>query len=292
MLTCKACKKIYNTTTRQPQFMTCGHPICQQCFTQYEQQALKIQDEKYQCPIKVSCQQTQISKNVATYILDLLEEAEIFNIFCDKHPKNTAQYFCKQDNLLICETCMLTDHSNHLKPQAHVHFNSESKEIFTNTIIPFLRNKKQRYQSLINETIDVLLYDKQVIQELDLTKKQKLPTHQGKTPQDVEEQKQQQVIDEKFQVSGNLPKDQGFEIKIDDQIYIQPIQKFRELVDKELNESFVLHTAFGNQFDIKYQLLYRGTEDGFTDTMYKRKCSYLPNNIIFQQSSFCIWLLL
>eukprot|EP00347_Sterkiella_histriomuscorum_P006976 403350723 len=58
MLTCKACKKIYNTTTRQPQVMVCGHSICLQCFQEYEQQEIQIQDEKYQCPIKDSCQQT------------------------------------------------------------------------------------------------------------------------------------------------------------------------------------------------------------------------------------------
>eukprot|EP00347_Sterkiella_histriomuscorum_P016972 403351149 len=308
MLTCKACQKIYNTTTRQPQVMVCGHSICLQCFQEYEQQEIQIQDEKYQCPIKDSCQQTQISKIVATYILDLLQDAEIFNIFCDKHPKNTAQYFCKQDNLLICETCILTQHSNHLKPQEHVHFNSESKEIFTRKIIPFLRDKKKRldavlesfelsqgneqafsatkYQNLFNETIDVL-YDKQVIQELDLTIKQILVTQEGKTPQaDVEEMKEHEEIDQKFQVLGNLPQDQGFEIKINDQVYHSPIQKFRDLVDKELNESFLLHTAFGNQFDIEYQLLYRGTEDGFTDTMYKRKCCFAPNIIIFVLSEF------
>eukprot|EP00347_Sterkiella_histriomuscorum_P002722 403367056 len=212
MLTCKACKKIYNTTTRQPQFMICGHSICLQCFQKYEQQEIKIQDEKYQCPIKDTCQQTQIQKIVATYILDLLEDAEIFNIFCDKHPKNTAQYFCKQDNILICETCMLTDHSNHLKPQAHVHFNSESKEVFTRKIIPFLRDKKKRldsvlesfelsqdneiafsaskFQNLFNETIDVL-YDKQVIQELDLTKKIEIEqVTEEKTPQNLPINKQ------------------------------------------------------------------------------------------------------
>eukprot|EP00347_Sterkiella_histriomuscorum_P007479 403348761 len=306
MLTCKACKKIYNTTTRQPQFMTCGHPICQQCFTQYEQQALKIQDEKYQCPIKVSCQQTQISKNVATYILDLLEEAEIFNIFCDKHPKNTAQYFCKQDNLLICETCMLTDHSNHLKPQAHVHFNSESKEVFTKRILPILKNKKERldsllesfelsqeneiafsaskYKTLIDEVKDVL-YDKQVVQEFDLSKQQILVT-KGETPQNDEEKKDHEEIDKNFKISGNFPKDNGFKLKIDDQIFLPPIQKFRDLVDQELKESYLLHTAFGNELQIEYNLLFRGSEDGFTNLDFRKKCCFAPNIIIFVLSEF------
>eukprot|EP00347_Sterkiella_histriomuscorum_P008798 403343710 len=221
-MTCKVCKKIYNSTSRQPQFMACGHPICLKCFDQHEKQQIKKQDEKYQCPIKESCHQTQISKNVAVYLLEMLEESEIFNIFCDKHPKNTAQYFCKQENLLICETCMLTDHSNHLKPQAHVHFNCESKNIFTSNILPQIREKKKKldtilarleqsqeneiiisatqYKNLISETTEVLignLNDQLLAKNLDLSNQQILPS-QAQQPQNKEEKYEEREIKRRY----------------------------------------------------------------------------------------------
>eukprot|EP00347_Sterkiella_histriomuscorum_P009792 403339876 len=309
ILTCKSCMKIYNTTTRQPQNMGCGHVICLQCYQLHEQQTIKNLDGKYQCPIKSTCQQTQITKYVATYFLDLLEEAEIFNIFCDKHPKNTAQYFCKQENLLICETCMLTVHSNHLKPEAHLHFNSESKDIFTRNILPYLRDKKEKldsvldsleksqgneitfsatsYKALINDTKDVLIgniNDKELVEKLDLSKQQFLAT-QGKQPQNEEEKKGYEQDGDTFKVSGQLPRDQGFIIQAN-QIISKSQQNFRNLVDKELQESFVLRTAFGNQFKIEYNLLYKATNDGFADTNYKNKCYQKNNLIIFVLSEF------
>eukprot|EP00347_Sterkiella_histriomuscorum_P006977 403350719 len=309
-LTCKVCKKIYNTTSRQPQFMSCGHGICLKCNEDHEKEAIKNLDGKYQCPIKNSCLQTQISKTVANYILDMLEEAEIFNIFCDKHPKNTAQYYCKSENLLICETCMLTDHSNHLKPQAHVHFNSESKDIFTRNILPYLKDKKQKldsilesieqsqeneitfsatkYKNLISDTKEVLIgniNDKKLVLKLDLSKQQELAS-QGKQPQNEEEKKDYENVQQKFKISGNLPKDQGFVMKIKEVVNMESLQVFRDLVDAELQESFLLHTAFGNQFDIEYNLLYKATEDGFSDLIYKKKCYCKDNLLIFVLSEF------
>eukprot|EP00347_Sterkiella_histriomuscorum_P010481 403376119 len=310
ILTCKSCLKIYNSTTRQPHSMSCGHVVCLQCYQQHEQQSIKNLDGKFQCPIRSSCLQSQMTKLVATYILDLLEEADIFNIFCDKHPKNTAQYFCKQENLLICETCMITDHSDHLKPQAHLHFNSESKDIYTRNILPYVRDKKEKldsvlesleksqgneitfsatsYKNLINHTKDVLvgnLNDKELVEKLDLSKQQVLAS-QGKQPQNEEEKKGYEQSDQKFKISGKLPKDQGFVIKSNPPINSQLYQGFRNLVDQELQESFVLHTAFGDQFDIEYNLLYKATHDGFADTDYKKMCYQKNNLIIFVLSEF------
>eukprot|EP00347_Sterkiella_histriomuscorum_P013199 403365631 len=198
------------------------------------------------------------------------------------------------------------NHSNHLKPQAHVHFNSESKEVFTKRILPILKNKKERldsllesfelsqeneiafsaskYKTLIDEVKDVL-YDKQVVQEFDLSKQQILVT-KGETPQNDEEKKDHEEIDKNFKISGNFPKDNGFKLKIDDQIFLPPIQKFRDLVDQELKESYLLHTAFGNELQIEYNLLFRGSEDGFTNLDFRKKCCFAPNIIIFVLSEF------
>eukprot|EP00347_Sterkiella_histriomuscorum_P001180 403373022 len=214
-LTCKGCKKIYNLSTRQPQFMQCGHVICLKCFEDHEKSSVKNKDGKYQCPIKDSCLQPQISKFVASHFVEMLEDAEIFNIFCDKHPKNTAQYFCKQTNLLICETCMLTDHSNHLQPESHIHFSSEAKDIFTKNILPYLQDKKEKldsilesfvlssenemtfsatnFKSLIKDTEDILIgnaNDKNLVQKLDLSKQQTLSQNRVQPQNDINYQQQ------------------------------------------------------------------------------------------------------
>eukprot|EP00347_Sterkiella_histriomuscorum_P023108 403335916 len=201
---------------------------------------------------------------------------------------------------------MLTDHSNHLKPQAHVHFNSESKDIFTKNILPQLIDKKNKleyilqildqsqkneitfsatkYQNLINDTIDVV-FDKQLVQELDLSKQQTLVS-KNQNPQYEEKKKGYQDIEKRFKLSGILPKDQGFMLKTDNQANQQLLNSFREQVDTELSESFVLHTVFGDQLDIDYKLLYKGTNDGFSEAIYKQKCYHFPNLIIFILSEF------
>eukprot|EP00347_Sterkiella_histriomuscorum_P009622 403340505 len=152
-------------------------------------------------------------------------------------------------------------------------------------MLKFLTSSVTNIQRALPKEAKDVLYDQQIVQEFDLSKQQILVT-KGKTSQNDEEKKEHQEIDKKFKISGNIPKDNGFQIKIDDQIQLKPIQKFRDLVDQELSESYLLHTAFGDQLDIEYQLLFRGTEDGFTDTIFKQKCSYLPNLIIFILSEF------
>eukprot|EP00347_Sterkiella_histriomuscorum_P013144 403365845 len=145
-------------------------------------------------------------------------------------------------------------------------------------------------QSDITTSIDTnilgMLEETEILEkkQLDLSKQQVLMT-QGKQPQNQEEKKGYEVNYNTFKVSDGLPNDQGFVINAD-QINQKSYYSFRKLVDKELQESFLLHKAFGYNFNFEYSLLYKATRDGFAHTDYINNCYEKSSIIIFVLSEY------
>ncbi|CDW75028.1 tldc domain-containing protein [Stylonychia lemnae] len=103
ILNCPCCKKVYNLKERLPIILPCEDEICKQC---YQNQKDQVQNQQIQCPIDSNhlCDVDQKVKEFKPMIRRLQN-----HIDCDEHQGSNVQFYCKNQNNLICSNCFVTD---------------------------------------------------------------------------------------------------------------------------------------------------------------------------------------
>lgn len=112
VLACKICLYPYQSETRIPKIIQCGHTICHVCYDKIISSQNKI------CPF---CKK-ELSKAFIPLInyevLSLIQFKKLSNS-CPIHEKESLLFFCQDCRNLICQLCVLNKHLGHklVKPE-------------------------------------------------------------------------------------------------------------------------------------------------------------------------------
>lgn len=111
-LRCKICKELYDSTTRRPMILPCGHTICEYC--------LKIifKSSQIKCPFdkKLHSFKDRHEIGINYQLYELFSEKEQ-QISCSEHSNQILKFYCSLENIPICQLCLL---KGHLSPNHQV----------------------------------------------------------------------------------------------------------------------------------------------------------------------------
>ena len=107
-LTCKICMVKYDENKNIPCVLHCGHSICKICIRE-----LSTRDDFSKCPFCKKSLPKNIEPVLNYEILSLLHHEHILENSCAFHKKEVLNFFCDDDQCLICQTCLLESHMGH-----------------------------------------------------------------------------------------------------------------------------------------------------------------------------------
>ncbi|CAG9335326.1 unnamed protein product [Blepharisma stoltei] len=158
---CQICAYPYDTYSRLPKLLDCGHTICLMCAESL------IKGRSIQCPFdKTSTNLGYLSKLRVNYaLLDIVEEGSLISM-CEIHNQEVIAY-CQNDSALLCVDCVfkhlshdfysLNDNRSRLKAE------KSKKKLFEfhDKII----NIRDKYQNSLNNLGPYLLHIEKVVDE-------------------------------------------------------------------------------------------------------------------------------
>ena len=115
LLICNICMNRYDTSSRLPLTLMCGHSFCKVCATSI------FKSNRFKCPFdNQSFSQYHSVDNLGKNftVLELLEQEKrkqsISDVkLCQIHQNKKVKFFCKNDSVFACSECLLSDHLGH-----------------------------------------------------------------------------------------------------------------------------------------------------------------------------------
>ena len=149
---CKICETDFDTGSRTPRNLNCGHTFCEMCLKLY------MKGEEIECP---RCTKKSHYKLPICYaIFDMIHSEENYKKieYCLSHPLEKLQFKCQVDDETICSICLLKRHNGHVVVSLKGH--TIGKAVLTSVseikkdmdrIRNNLESKKEIFQKFKNE---------------------------------------------------------------------------------------------------------------------------------------------
>eukprot|EP00347_Sterkiella_histriomuscorum_P015508 403356764 len=239
--------KNFNEIDRIRIIIPCGDEICLRCLGR-----LLKEEEVKQIICPVDQQIVLISKKFRLKALQLLESKnqEILNILCEKHPDQIAEYYCEKERELGCHQCIYHNHKEHIAKISHVLPCNISE--FNLRVIEKLKFQKQRCQDLIDQVLILKQKKNSVLSEP--FNKLFNEVQNALLPHTIKEEKGD------LEIVYKTPNLFDFE------------DETREMFALQVDDEDRIKDWIGNNGSLKFELLYRGTRDGFDAVKFHQLC--------------------
>ena len=150
---CKICHELYDTTTRKPLILPCGHTICEYC--------LKIifASNQIKCPfdkkVHTFKERQDIGINQQLYDFIAAEKSLNEDAKCQLHSKQILKFYCNVEQCPLCQICLV---SNHLGPKHQI-------LALKDTI--FCDKVKERNKEILNASKNSIVNSKKILMEIE-----------------------------------------------------------------------------------------------------------------------------
>ena len=228
---CKICHDSFDSTTRRPLILPCGHTFCEYC--------LKIiyKSNQVKCPfdkkVHTFKERHDIGINYQIYDLFSSELTGKNDPKCPKHPNQIMKFYCDSEKVSLCQICYLSDHMNH---QVFPLKDVISIEKMTNQTKSFIKNSinaLEKSNEMMNEIkVNVLDYSKSLDEMKENLMKeivistQEIPNENLLEKIKLENQiKQMRIIEEENVL--NLKELDSFK-----EIELKPCEKLNKIIEK------------------------------------------------------------
>ncbi|CDW73405.1 tldc domain-containing protein [Stylonychia lemnae] len=125
LLICLGCNKQYNLEDRLPLRLPCEDEICSQC---YKNQVDQVQNQQIQCPSD-STHLFGIDEPAkeSKLMIRMLQKLVYDQINCKEHQENQVQFYCQNQNTIICALCFAIESHQKCYQETIAHFAFERK---------------------------------------------------------------------------------------------------------------------------------------------------------------------
>lgn len=152
ILHCKSCQELFDSFSRRPLILKCGHTFCEICLKS------RYDSEKITCPLDSidSFFDDFLQISVNYLILEAIETQKASKTpekYCQVHKTQTIRFFCQSHKHLLCQECLIL---HHLGPE-HVIVSSENIVLLEplkqamGKIIERLKGDKEKIEKRIKE---------------------------------------------------------------------------------------------------------------------------------------------